>query len=136
MTRAYQDNAVCFGLVLGTGTNMAVILPTKALSKTKFGDRPQSWHDEAENVVVNTELSMFGKGVLPTTRWDDSLNMMHTHPDFQPLEYMISGRYLGEIVRLVLIEAIRTTGLFGGQSPQGFLEPYALESLVIAAFEE
>lgn len=136
MTRAYQDDAVCFGLILGTGTNMAVNLPTSAFARSKFGDRPQSWHDEAVNAVVNTEFSMFGKDVLPTTRWDDYLNMHHTHPDFQPLEYMIGGRYMGEIVRLVLVEAIQTTGLFGGQFPDGFLEPYTVETITTAAFEE
>jgi hexokinase len=136
MTRAYQDDAVCFGLILGTGTNMAINLPTKVFPRAKFGDRSQSWYDEAVNVVVNTELSMFGENVLPMTRWDDHLNKHHTHPDFQPLEYMIGGRYLGEIVRLVLVDAIQSTGLFGGHFPEGFLEPYAVETSTTAAFEE
>jgi hexokinase len=136
MTRAYQDDAICFGLILGTGTNMAVNLPTKAFGQSKFGNRPQSWHNEAVNAVVNTEFSMFGTNVLPKTRWDDYLNKHHTHPDFQPLEYMIGGRYMGEIVRLVLVEAIQTTGLFGGQFPEGFLEPYTVETSTTAAFEE
>jgi hexokinase len=136
MTRAYQDEAVCFGLILGTGTNMAINLPTKAFAASKFRDRPQIWHDVAENVVVNTEMSMFGQHVLPMTRWDEHLNKHHTLPDFQPLEYMIGGRYLGELVRLVLVEAIQTIDLFGGRFPEGFLEPYTLETSTTAAFEE
>ncbi|KIW08057.1 hypothetical protein, variant [Verruconis gallopava] len=136
MTRAYQDDALCFGLILGTGTNMAINLPTKAFARSKFGVRPQTWFDEAVNVVVNTELSMFGKDVWPMTRWDTQLNKNHERPDFQPLEHMIGGRYMGELVRLVLVEAIQTTGLFGGHFPQGFLEPYTVETSTTAAFED
>jgi hexokinase len=79
---------------------------------------------------------MFGTGVLPMTRWDDYLNKHHDFPDFQPLEYMIGGRCMGELVRLVLLEAIQTTGLFGGYFPDGLLEPFALETSTTAAFEE
>jgi hexokinase len=136
LTRAYQDDATCFGLILGTGTNMAVVLPVTAFAHTKFGERPQSWFDQAQHVLVNTELSMFGKNILPSTRWDDSLNKTHTRPDFQPLEYFIGGRYMGEIVRLVLVEAIRTIGLFDGGFPDHFLEPYSLETSTLAAFEK
>jgi hexokinase len=115
---------------------MAVVLPVSALARSKFGKRPQSWHDQATHVLVNTELSMFGKDILPTTRWDDYLNMTHMRPDFQPLEYLISGRYLGEITRLILLEAIQTKGLFGGRFPEHFLEPYAFETSTMAAIQE
>jgi hexokinase len=114
---------------------MAVVLPVTALAHAKFGSRPQSWHDQAKHVLVNTEFSMFGKDILPTTRWDDYLNKTHTLPDFQPLEYLIGGRYLGEIVRLILVEAIQTHGLFNGRFPEQFLEPYTLETSTLAAIE-
>jgi hexokinase len=136
LTRAYDDAATRFALILGTGTNMAVVLPVSALTRIKFGARPQSWHDQAKHVLVNTEFSMFGKNILPTTRWDDHLNMMHMCPDFQPLEYLISGRYLGEVVRLVLLEAIQSQGLFDGQYPEHFVEPYAFDTSTMAAIEE
>lgn len=136
LTRAYQDDATCFGLILGTGTNMSVVLPVKAFGLGKFGERPQSWYDSAEHVLVNTEMSMFGKQIYPTSRWDDALNKAHSHPDFQPLEYFIGGRYQGEIVRLILVDAIHTIGLFDGQYPERFLEPYSLETSTMAAFEE
>lgn len=135
LTREYQEDSICFGLILGTGINMAAMLPVAALAHSKFGMRPQAWYDQAKHVLVNTEYSMFGKGVLPSTRWDDFLDSTHDHPGFQPLEYLIGGRYLGEIVRLVLVEAIQTVGLFGGKAPQGLLQPYTLETSTLAAFE-
>jgi len=135
LSKAYRDSTTGIGLILGTGTNAAIHLPVTTLSHSKFGARPQSWHERAKHVVVNTEFSMFGKDILPTTRWDDSLNQTHVLPDFQPFEYHITGRYLGEIVRLILLEAIQTAGLFGGHVPDNFLEPYSLETSTIAVFE-
>ncbi|OCK78997.1 actin-like ATPase domain-containing protein [Lepidopterella palustris CBS 459.81] len=135
LSRAYEDNSTRLALILGTGTNASVHLPVSALAHSKFGKRPQSWHDKADHVVVNTELSMFGKNVLPTTRWDDYLNATHARPDFQPFEHLISGRYLGEIVRLILLDAVRTAGLFGGELPENLSEPYSLDTGTIAIIE-
>lgn len=136
LCRAYLDSTTRMALIVGTGTNAAIQLPTSAFAPAKFGQRPKSWFDRAEHVLVNTELSLFGKGVLPMTRWDDYLNITHRLPNFQPLEHLVGGRYLGEITRLVCVEAIQTAGLFGGQVPERFLEPYALSTETIAAIQK
>lgn len=135
LSRAYQDDTTRLALILGTGFNASVHLPVTALSREKFGKRPQEWHDQAERVLVNTELSMFGKNILALTRWDESLNRNHDRPDFQPYEHLIAGRYLGEIVRLVLLEAIQTAGLFGGQVPERFMERYSFDTGIMAVIE-
>jgi hexokinase len=135
LAQAYRDSATRMSLILGTGMNAAVFLPVSALDANKFGMREDSWYEIAERVVVNTEISMFGKKVLPVTKWDDILNANHGLPDYQPLEYLITGRYLGEILRLIMIEAISTTGLFGGEIPEGLEVPYAFETRVLATFE-
>lgn len=135
LSRAYQDDSTRLALILGTGFNASVHLPVTALSREKFGTRPQEWHDQAERVLVNTELSMFGKNILALTRWDESLNKNHENPDFQPYEHLISGRYLGEIVRLVLLEAIQTAGLFGGEVPERFMERYSFDTGIMAIIE-
>jgi hexokinase len=69
------------------------------------------------------------------TRWDEEINRTHMLPDFQPFEQLISGRYLGEIVRLILVEGIKHAGLFQGQMPERFLEPYALDTSTVALIE-
>lgn len=135
LSRAYQDDSTRLALILGTGFNASVHLPVTALSREKFGTRPQEWHDAAERVLVNTELSMFGKNILPLTRWDEMLNKNHDNPDFQPYEHLIAGRYMGEIVRLVLLEAIQTAGLFGGQVPERFMERYSFDTGIMAVIE-
>lgn len=135
LSQAYRDPTTRMSLILGTGTNAAVYLPVQALGTGKYGSRPAAWHAAAQHVLVNTELSMVGKHSLPVTRWDDLLNAKHPLPDFQPLEYLVTGRYLGEIVRIILVEAVQTAGLFGGQMPERFEEPYAFDSRILAAFE-
>jgi hexokinase len=135
VSQAYRDPTARMSLILGTGMNASVYLPTSSLSLEKFGPRPASWFASAKHVLVNTELSMYGKNTLPITRWDEHLNATHRLPDFQPLEYLCTGRYLGEIVRLVLLEAISTAGLFDGHIPEHLAEPYSLDTRVIAAFE-
>lgn len=135
LSQAYRDPTTRMSLILGTGTNAGVYLPVKAFTAEKFGQRPDSWYDDAERVLVNTELSMLGKSSLPTTKWDDLLNADHPLPDFQPLEYLITGRYLGEIVRLILLDAIETIDLFNGRIPSGMDQAYSFDTRIIAAFE-
>jgi hexokinase len=87
-------------------------------------------------VIINTELSMFGKGILPETRWDELLNRNSQIPDYQPLEYMTTGRYLGEILRLIIAEAVETADLFEGVMPESLLEAYSLDTIALARLEE
>jgi hexokinase len=72
---------------------------------------------------------------LPETRWDDYLNRTHKLPDFQPLEYMTTGRYLGELFRLVIGEAVDTAGLFDGIFPEPLRTPYTLDTAILAMLE-
>lgn len=134
--QAYKDPTTTMSLILGTGTNAAIYLPVKALGADKFGERDPSWFDRAEKVIINTEVSMFGKDILVMTRWDEQLNRAHQLPDFQPLEYMTTGRYLGEIFRLVIAEAVETCQLFGGVMPENILDRYSLDTALLAAIEE
>ena len=90
---------------------------------------------DATHVLVNTELSMFGKEVFPTTRWDEQLNRQHQLPDFQPLEYLVAGRYMGEIVRLILVEGAAVAGLFGGLLPLSLADAYSLDTRTLAAIQ-
>jgi len=135
LSEAYLTPSTRFGLILGTGVNIAVHLPVATIRPPKYGDRPQAWYEEASHVIVNTELGMFGKGILPLTRWDRQLLDSHPRPDFQPLEHLVSGFYIGEVCRLALLEAIETAGLFGGIVPPSLLVPYSLDTETLSLIE-
>lgn len=136
LSQSYVSPTTRFGLILGTGVNIAVHLPTCTVHRSKFGTRPSSWFDKASHVIINTELGMFGHDILPLTRWDKLLKAAHPKPEFQPLEHLLSGYYLGEICRLALVEAIETTGIFGGVVPESLLSPYSLDTETLSIIEE
>ena len=135
LSKAYLDPSTRFALILGTGVNGAIHLPVHAFAQHKFGDRPASWHEAAKHVIVNTELSMFGGKFLPFTKWDEDLKAAHPLPEFQPLEHFVSGHYLGEIVRLALVDCIQKAGLFSGEIPSSLTERYSLETETISGIE-
>ncbi|CAJ2505453.1 Uu.00g128470.m01.CDS01 [Anthostomella pinea] len=135
LSQAYIHAETRFGLILGTGTNIAVHLPVSALGRPKYGQRPESWFRSASHVIVNTELGMFGRDILPLTRWDELLKATHPRPEFQPLEHLLSGFYLGEICRLALVEAVETTGLLGGELPPSLAAPYSLDTELLSRIE-
>ncbi|KAF4552216.1 Hexokinase-like protein 2 [Elsinoe fawcettii] len=134
LSQAYRESTTRMSLILGTGTNSSIYLPVSALSPSKLGERPQSWLQKARRVCVNTELSMHGGDIWPLTPWDEKLNAAHERPGFQPFEHFVGGRYLGEIVRLILLDAIAQGDLFDGETPQGLEKAYGLDSGVLAAF--
>ena len=113
LARAYLDPDTRLATILGTGMNAAVHLPIAALDSSKFRSTSPPI-GTSTHVLTNTELSMFGKDIFPTTRWDKVLNATHILPDYQPFEYLIAGKYIGEIVRLIIVEATQTAGLFDG----------------------
>ena len=135
LMRAYLHDSAQLALVLGTGLNAAMYIPVSALGCDKFGSRSEPSPQQATHVVVNAELSMFGKDIFPLTRWDVALNDMSMQPDFQPLEQLVGGRYLGEIVRLILVEAVQTAGLFASGVPEHLYEPYSLSTETMSIIE-
>lgn len=110
------------GLICGTGTNATLPMRAGMLGdKTKHLDlaAQDSLQDGANELklVVNTEWSINGSApplLHLITPWDKQLDSSIECPGFQPLEYMVSGRYLGELCRLVMVDYI-TSKL--GQDP-------------------
>lgn len=131
---AYHNASTRIAVILGTGLNASIYLPTSSLAAAKFGDRLQSWRPGVSHVLINTELSMFGAHILPKTPWDDILGSKHPNPSFQPLEHLVGGRYLGELVRLVLLDGIETARIFSGHVPNGF-DAYGLSTETISIIE-
>ncbi|KAG5365559.1 Hexokinase-1 [Yarrowia sp. C11] len=107
-------------LILGTGINVSALLPKQQLPKTA---------QDQDKYIVNCEASLFGQCVSKTC-WDLELDEALERPGFQPLESLTSGRYIGEICRLILRDLSRT----------GFLSrpevgPYELTTAEVAELE-
>ncbi|GJS26474.1 hexokinase [Tanacetum coccineum] len=94
----YSDPDVIAAVILGTGTNAAYIERVDAIPKWE-GTPPKS-----REMVINMEWGNFQSPHLPLMEYDESLDANSKHPEKQIFEKMISGMYLGEIVRLVLLK--------------------------------
>ncbi|KAL5022871.1 hypothetical protein ScPMuIL_002026 [Solemya velum] len=107
MSTAHGDNNCEIGLILGTGCNACYM---ERLENVGLWEGDYSY---PEQVVINTEWGAFGdNGCLDfiRTEYDRELDTFSINPGKQLMEKMISGMYLGEIVRLVL-ERLTTEGL-------------------------
>ncbi|GAB4842309.1 hypothetical protein Ancab_012279 [Ancistrocladus abbreviatus] len=89
----------------------------------------------------NTRLSIWNGGNfhssnLPCTVYDYKLHSLSVHPNEQVLEKMISGRYLGEIVRVVLLTMAEDAAFFGEMVPPKLKEKNRLMTDVISAMHD
>jgi hexokinase len=114
-THAYTDvsdysGEVAMGLIMATGMNASVAMPISAFSAKKTASITLDTAAKSEpRLLTNTEWSIRGTS-LPLrelgliTKWDKKLDANTAAPGFQPLEYMTSGRYMGELVRIILMD--------------------------------
>ncbi len=135
LARAYLDPATRLAYILGTGINAAIHVPVTSLGPSKFASRSLPNDGGITHVLTNTEFSMYSKGIFPTTKWDEALNSSHILPNYQPFEYLVAGGYMGEIVRLIIVEATKTAGLFGGSLPPSLISKYVLDTKLLAQIE-
>ncbi|CAL4895379.1 unnamed protein product [Urochloa decumbens] len=103
----YNDEDVVIGVILGTGSNAAYVEEASAIPKFE-GELPKSG-----NMVINTEWGNFYSSCLPITEYDQALDEESLNPGEQIFEKLISGMYLGEIVRRVLLKIASQSTLFG-----------------------
>ncbi|OCL06627.1 actin-like ATPase domain-containing protein [Glonium stellatum] len=118
--RSTANSRVAMGLIVGTGTNATVPMGLDYLHPSKVESLALSDDDNSnKTVVINTEWTIRGTDVPLVdlgirTKWDMELDRKSEAPGFQPFEYMTAGRYLGEIVRLVLLDLLSNQNAANG----------------------
>ena len=115
MARSYTSTGKhrsILGAIFGTGTNGAYIEKTANIKKSIPGE----YNTSTGEMVVNTEWGSFDNqlNVLPSTPWDKALDRDSVNTGFQMFEKRVSGMFLGEIVRLAVVEMVNDDkiGLF------------------------
>ncbi|EEY23766.1 glucokinase [Verticillium alfalfae VaMs.102] len=138
--RAYASpghSETLLGAIFGTGTNGAYVERIQNIKKLHA--QPEfSKADSAEFMALNTEWGGFDNelSVLPITIYDEALDGASVNPDDQHFEKRISGLYLGEILRrVVLIEMQSTTPIFKMTVPltSSLHLPYSIDSSFLSA---
>ncbi|KAF8784592.1 hexokinase-2-like [Argiope bruennichi] len=150
MSCAHKNRECRIGLIIGTGTN-ACFMDTVYVNE---GSRPKTrpymakldndvdlWDSDAvepRQVIVNTEWGAFGDdGCLDfiRTEYDREVDRVSLNPGKQLFEKMISGMYMGEVARQVLVKLTRDGLLFGGKFSTQLLTPYAFKTKYISMIE-
>ncbi|XXG57356.1 hypothetical protein AAC387_Pa03g4530 [Persea americana] len=123
----YYDNDVTIAVILGTGTNAAYIERAHAIPK---------WHGllpKSGEMVINMEWGNFRSSHLPITEYDQALDVESLNPGEQIFEKMISGMYLGDIVRRVLHRMAEEAAFFGDTVPPNLKVPFILRTPDVSA---
>ncbi|KAI3684220.1 hypothetical protein L6452_33441 [Arctium lappa] len=107
----YGNSDVCIAVILGTGSNAAYVERAQAIPKW-HGPHPKSGE-----MVINMEWGNFRSSHLPLTEYDNTLDAESLNPGEQIFEKMISGMYLGELLRKVLYRMADEAALFGESVP-------------------
>ncbi|KAF7724358.1 glucokinase [Apophysomyces ossiformis] len=124
MAHAYRHPETTIGVILGTGTNAAYY---EKMSNIKKWDGHNVVHEE---MVINMEWGAFDaeRRVLPTTIYDNKLDRESINPRQQLFEKMISGMYLGEIARNVILQLVDRLLLFNGESSVDLNKQWSFET--------
>src|SRR5271154_5325860 len=136
LSHAFARPMTRMGLICGTGTNATCLCPPQYLSDEKYhhdnANGERAWE---EFVLVNTEWGMFGRGVLPVTKYDRIVDRESGMPGFQPFEMMVSGRYIGEIVRLVCLDGVKCDAWSFDCVPEGWNTKWSVPTAVCSTAE-
>nr|BAQ25437.1 hexokinase [Diplonema papillatum] len=103
----FADRTSEVGVIIGTGSNACYWEAVPQITKLPS---PSGWSGGSERMCVNMEWGNFDsekRCVLPTTEMDRQVDDMSPNAGSQRLEKMVSGMYLGEIGRLILLRLIR-----------------------------
>lgn len=118
----YDNKDVVIAVILGTGSNAAYVERAQAIPK---------WHGpppKSGEMVINMEWGNFRSSHLPLTEYDNTLDAESLNPSEQIFEKMISGMYLGELLRRVLYRMADEAALFGDIVPPKLKIPYVLRT--------
>ncbi|XP_032744770.1 hexokinase HKDC1 [Rattus rattus] len=129
MTCAYDDPNCEVGVIIGTGTNACYMEDMSNIDLVE-GDEGR--------MCINTEWGAFGDdGILEDirTEFDRELDLGSLNPGKQLFEKMISGLYMGELVRLILLKMAKVGLLFGGAKSSALHTKGKIETQHVAAME-
>ncbi|XP_028187513.1 hexokinase-3-like [Glycine soja] len=125
----YNDSDTVASVIIGTGTNACYLERVDAIIKC------QGLLTASGYMVVNMEWGNFWSSHLPRTSYDIDLDSESPNPNDQGFEKMISGMYLGDIVRRVILRMLLESDMFGPISSKLSI-PFMLRTPMMAAMHE
>ncbi|KAL1370977.1 hypothetical protein HN51_001199 [Arachis hypogaea] len=124
------------GLAGGRYYNRDSVAAITLAMRTNAAYTEPSEDPNSPELVISMEWGNFRSPHLPLTSFDTRLDSESSNPGSGVFEKLISGMYLGEIVRLVLLKLAHETALFGSKVPPKLMIPYGLSSPDMAAMHQ
>ncbi|UYV68768.1 GCK [Cordylochernes scorpioides] len=136
MSCAHRNRRCRLGLIVGTGTNACYM---EQLDEVElFDETKQKSNGQPKQMIVNTEWGAFGdNGCLSFIRtpYDEAIDRQSLNPGRQLFEKMISGMYMGELVRQILVHAAYKGLLFEGKLSPQLEKPYSFKTKYVSYIE-
>ncbi|XP_078481238.1 hexokinase-2-like isoform X2 [Ciona intestinalis] len=126
---AFDDQECLIGLIVGTGSNACYM---EKMSNIERLDSNKG------DMCINMEWGAFGDdGALSDYRneYDVHVDENSLNSGKQLYEKMISGMYMGEIVRLVLVKLTEDGLLFGGETSEALKTPGTFQTSYVSQIE-
>lgn len=139
-TKPQNTGPTIVGAIFGTGTNGAYAEPLAEVTKFNRSMHPNIVDDD---MVINTEWGSFDNDlkILPNTKYDALLNSNTHNKDYHMFEKRVSGMFLGELLRLVLVDLYEQGYLFTTKDAKAHLTkdsklytPWSLDTSTPAIF--
>ncbi|XP_044515112.1 hexokinase-1 isoform X1 [Gracilinanus agilis] len=130
MTCAFDDPECEVGLIVGTGTNACYMEELRHIDMVE-GDEGR--------MCINTEWGSFGDdGCINEirTEFDKEIDRGSINPGKQLFEKMVSGMYMGELVRLIIVKMAKGGLLFEGRLTPELLTKGKFETKNVSAIEK
>uniref|UniRef100_A0A8C7UVS5 hexokinase n=1 Tax=Oncorhynchus mykiss TaxID=8022 RepID=A0A8C7UVS5_ONCMY len=129
MTCGFDDQRCEVGIIIGTGTNACYMEELRHIDLVE-GDEGR--------MCINTEWGAFGDdGMLEDirTEFDREIDRGSLNPGKQLFEKMVSGMYMGELVRLILVKMAKEGFLFEGRITPELLTKGKFETKHVSSIE-
>lgn len=136
MSCAWKFHNCKIGVILGTGSNACYV--EKARKAELFEKPAGAVLVDDDEVIINTEWGAFGDfGSLEfiRTAYDRDVDFHSINPGNQLFEKMLSGMYLGELVRLVLVKQATLGLLFKGRVTEQLSTRYQFFTKFVSEIE-
>lgn len=110
LTAAYGNPRTRIGTICGTGHNTCYLEPR--------------FTPDGKPMIINMEAGNFDQ--FPCTAYDKLVDIGSVQPGQQRLEKAVSGRYIGEVFRVVMTQLLQEGVIFPAYSREIFAQPYAI----------
>lgn len=134
----YCDHDTIMGLIFGTGVNGAYYELANNIPKLKGKLSDDITLQKDCPLAINCEYGAFDNELthLPRTKYDIQIDLESPRPGEQSYEKMIAGYYLGELLRLIILDYYDQGLILKDQNIEPLKESFAMDTSFPSQIEQ